>query len=179
METSIDKSPAVKNAPATPRGLWLGITLTIVGSIWLLWNFEFIDGFWVERYGILLIGLVLIVRTIYTKTYRFFSGVFLAGIGGFHIFLDYQPFDAMRDLWPVYFLVMGAAFLIDYAANFRRWISLVFGLLASSVGGIWLGRELFYLDDEWITLTRFYWPLLFIVSGCIMVAVTLIRRKRM
>lgn len=179
METSIDKSQAVENVSPAPRGLWLGITLTLIGALWLLWNFDVIDGFWIERYGILLIGLAWVARTVYTKTYRFFPGVFLAGIGGFHLYLDYQPFNAMRDLWPVYFLIMGAAFLINYAVNLRRWISLVLGLLTSSIGGIWLGRELFGFDYRWMTLTKFYWPLLFIISGCIMVAVTLIRRKRM
>jgi len=179
MDMSAENAQVTEDVPTRPRGLFLGIALTVIGALWLLWNFDVVDGFWVERYGILLIGLSLLVRTVYTKTYWLFPGALLAGLGAFHVYLDNQPLYAMRQLWPVYFLIMSGAFLMNYAANMRRWISLILGLLTASIGGIWLGRELFGMDYEWVVLAKIYWPLLFIISGSIMVAVTLIRKRRM
>lgn len=159
--------------------LFTGLWLIVIGTFWILWNMNVLSWGWMERYGLIIIGGVSIIKTIVTKKYYVFFGLTLLLIGVFHLYLDTQEGLAMRTLWPVYFLISGIAFVINFFFNMRRWFSLVAGLSLIGFGGIHISRNFYMFPYDWVFIIRTYWPLTFVVSGIILVCVAWYKHRKL
>ncbi len=179
MNSDINTVTQVENAPSkrVPALTW-GVTLVAIGTFFLLWNLDVLDGYWFERYGLIVMGLALTSWTLYRRRYRFFLGVVLFGTGCFHLYLDGLPYQAIRDLWPVYLLIPGVACLLNFVVRPSRWFSLLCGLVLNAVGWLWLAREQRWVDYDWFVNARaLSWPLIFITAGIILIAVAIVRNR--
>lgn len=164
---------------AHQKYLFTGIWLILIGAMWILWNMDVLSWGWMERYGLIIVGGLSIVKTIFTKKYHVFFGLTLLMIGGFHLYLDTQEGLGMRTLWPVYFLIGGIALIINFFFNMRRWFSLVAGLSLIGFGGIHISRNFYMFPYDWVFMIRTYWPLTFVVSGIILVGAAWYKHRKL
>lgn len=158
--------------------LMLGIWLMGLGTIWLLWNMHLIRWAGIERYGFIALGIFLVVKTVVLKKYNLFWGGTLVLIGCFHLYLDSIGDFRMRELWPIYLLIAGTMFLANFIINLKRWFSLVAGLFLLMFGGAYMSRTLFMMPYELIIWTKQYWPLTFVIAGVILVAIAVIKGRK-
>ena len=164
---------------AHQKYLFTGLWLILIGAMWILWNMDVLSWGWIERYGLIIVGGLSIVKTIITKKYHVFFGLTLLMIGGFHLYLDTQEGLGMRTLWPVYFLIGGIALIINFFFNMRRWFSLVAGLSLIGFGGIHISRNFYMFPYDWVFMIRTYWPLTFVVSGIILVCAAWYQHRKL
>ncbi len=154
-----------------------GIWLVVIGVGWLLYNTHFLNWAWMERYGLITLGAISLLKTLYLKKYQIFWSVALILTGVFHLYLDQSNYG-MRMLWPMYFLIAGLAWFLNFCIRPSRWISLAAGLITTTFGGLYLTRAVDLLSYEWIAMVRTYWPLTFVMAGIILLAVALIRKRK-
>ncbi|MBL7960279.1 hypothetical protein JNL27_08565 [bacterium] len=158
--------------------LMLGLWLIGLGTVWLLWNAHLIRWAEVERFGFIIFGLFLLVRTVVLKKYNLFWGGTFLLVGCFHLYLDNVGDFRMRELWPMYLLIAGGMSLANFIVNLKRWFSLVAGLFLLVFGGVYMSQTFFMMPYELIMWTKLYWPLTFVVAGVILVAIAFIKGRR-
>lgn len=156
----------------------LGIWLIVLGAIWLLWNVRVVNWAWIERYGFILFGAILLVKTVALKKYHLFWGGTILLIGCFHIYLDLSAEYGMRELWPMYLLIAGIMGIANFLVDVKRWFSLVSGMLLMVFGGVYISRTYFMLPYEMVYWIRSYWPLTFVVAGIILVTIAIIKGRK-
>lgn len=182
MHTAEDVKPSENNVihrtEKPYKYLTLGIWMMGLGTVWLLWNLNLIHWAEIERYGFILFGLFLLVKTVIMKKYDLFWGGTLLLIGCFHLYLDYAGNFGMRELWPIYLLIAGVMFLANFVLNVKRWFALVAGLFLVVFGGAYLSRTFFMIPYDLIMWARMYWPLTFVAAGVILVAIAFIKGRR-
>jgi hypothetical protein len=159
------------------RHLMTGMWLILIGIIWLLWNLHMINWAWMERYGFILLGVFLLVRNFVSKKYHVAVGTFLILIGCFHLYLDAAYEYQMYHLWPVYLIVGGIAFFLNFVLNTRRWFSLLAALMLIGFGAINLSRSFWFVPHDMIAAVRLYWPLTFVLAGIILLSMALVKNK--
>ena len=188
METNVTNS-AAENLPSENIGLnvreknpykylMLGIWLVGLGMLWLLWNLRLIHWSGIERFGFIVIGLILLARTVVLKKYNLFWGGTLLLIGCFHLYLDSVGDFRMSELWPMYLLIAGGMSLANFIVNLKRWFSLVSGLFLLVFGGAYMSRTFFMMPYDLIMWTKLYWPLTFVVAGVILVTIAIIKGRK-
>lgn len=166
-------TPFRRSTKQLSGGLWL-ITL---GLLWLLWNFRTIHWSWMESYGFVIVGAVFLFQTIASRQYRLLLGSWFILIGLFHILISYTDFR-IREIWPVYVILTGLAFFIHFAADPRRWFSLLCGMLGTGFGVVYLSRTLFLLPHHVAQTLLSYWPLSFVAAGLVMIALALWHQRK-
>jgi hypothetical protein len=157
------------------RYLMLGIWLMALGAVWLLWNLRVVNLAWIERYGFIIFGAILLTKTILLKKYHLFWGGTFLLIGLFHVYLDLSADLGMRELWPMYLLIAGTTFIANFLVDVKRWFSLVAGMFLMMFGGIYLSRTFFMMPYDLVLWIRSYWPLTFVAAGIILVVIALIK----
>jgi len=86
------------------------------------------------------------------------------GVGGLHN-------GDMGRLWPVYPLIGGVAFVVQWiASDFKEWGVLIPGGIAILVGVVGLGALLFGESRLFVTLLVNGWPLILILIGLSLIA---------
>lgn len=167
------------SAKANLRYLWVGLWLIGLGVFWLVWNLDLLRWSWVERYGFVVIGLFFVAKAIFLRTYHFAVGISFLTIGLFHLYLDYAEVASMRALWPIYFLLIGSGFMVNFLVNTNRWPSLTLSLVSLMTGGVLLSRSYFLMPATSLELLRTYWPLTLVASGTILIATAWFKKRRM
>ena len=158
--------------------LMLGIWLVALGTLWLLWNVRAVNWAWIERYGFIIFGVFLLAKTVILKKYHLFWGGTLLLIGCFHIYLDQAGDFKMRELWPMYLLIAGMMFMVNFIIDLKRWFSLVAGMFLLVFGGAYISRTYFMMPYEIIMWIKLYWPLTFVAAGLILVAIAIIKSRK-
>ncbi len=168
---------ALKSKPMEKNYILTGLWLILIGSGWLLYNFRILNWAWMERYGLLVLGGFVLLRTAYLRKFKLTTALSLMAIGLFHIYLDQSDLN-MRTVLPMYFIIIGAAFFVNFAIKPDRWWSLASSLILTTWGGLWLSRANDLLSYEWIRTIRTYWPLTFVLAGLILFTVAFIRQRK-
>jgi hypothetical protein len=91
----------------------------------------------------------------------------LVGIFFFAFTFGYFEWSQMAQLWPVFPLIVGIAFVVAWLfSGLREWGMLVPGGIACAVGVVGLGFTLFG-QEELVAEMLKYWPVLLIVFGVV------------
>jgi len=170
-----EQIPQTKGSPH--RNLIIGLWLIAIGMMWILWNARMINWAWTERYGLILLGGIVLTQNLMRRKKRITLGATLVFIGAFHLYLDYSD-ASTRQLWPVYLLIPGFSLIASYALQTNRWFSLISGIFLAAFGSIFLARELYLIPYGFAAAARTYWPLTLVLGGLIIVCVTLLKNKK-
>ena len=160
------------------KHLMTGIWLILIGSGWLMWNFHLINWAWMERYGFIILGAFLLIKNFISKKHHVVVGIFLILIGCFHLYLDNEYEYEMHHLWPLYLILGGIAFFINFILNTRRWFSLVASLTLIGFGAIHLSRAFWFVPYDLVMAVKLYWPLTFVLAGVILLSIALFKKSR-
>lgn len=156
------------------RGVWLMVT----GTLWILWNLWIINWRWMESYGFALIGVLLLVQTIAAGRFRLFLGSWLLLVGGFHVVLSHMDSFRMREVWPMYAVLTGVAFLFHFLANTRRWFSLVACCLLIGYGILSLSVTFLGFPYTVVSVLRHFWPLGLVAAGLILIGLAIWSKRK-
>jgi hypothetical protein len=144
-------------------GVWfllraLGYSLPGMGAMWPIFP--------------TVVGLSLFVGWLITPNRRANHGMmipavinFLVGVFFFGFTFEFFQWREMADLWPVFPLIVGIAFIVARVFSlFRDWGLLIPGGIAAGVGVVGLGYTVLDQDERIASLLD-YWPVLLIALG--------------
>jgi hypothetical protein len=160
------------------RHLMTGIGLILIGIGWLLWNLYIINWAWVERYGFIILGSFFLVKNFVSKKHHVALGTFLILLGLFHLYLDRAVEHELDRLWPLYLMIGGIAFFLNFIFNTRRWFSLVASLTLIGFGAIHLSRAFWFVPYDVVAAVKLYWPLTFVLAGIILLTLALVKKRK-
>ncbi|NLY42519.1 MAG: hypothetical protein GX066_00765 [Clostridiaceae bacterium] len=152
-----------------------GLILSYIGTIIFLNNTLRISQ---EKFGALfLIALGLAFLTIYfmkKKAGFIIPGFILPAIGAYKFIISMDKFSN-RDLWPLIFMTLAAAFLLIFLFEYKAYGAkpLVVSLILFGVGVLGFMTVRGYIDTNmWKLLLgwlRKLWPVLFIIAGLMLI----------
>jgi hypothetical protein len=92
------------------------------------------------------------------------TGLFLTGLFFFGFTLGYWAWSDMAELWPVFPLIWGFAFLVLFLASRARDTgALILGLVGIIVGGVGLAYTYGLVEGDIVK----FWPVLLILAGIV------------
>lgn len=169
--------PAVWGLVLIAVGLWfllqsLGVPLPGVDALWPIFPILAGVGFFASwlfsrdkrsAYGVMIPG-----------TITFLVGLFLFGFT-----LGFFDWEDMVYLWPVFPLIVGAAFVVTWVFSaFREWGLLIPGGITGAVGVIGLSFTLGKLEYPYLRWILKGWPAVLILIGLIVLIGGLLDRRR-
>jgi len=167
------------------NSFWPGIVLVVIGLIILIHKMAIIQFDWYELYPLLFLGLgiwFLFKVFIYKKTNSAFAGSLFLLLGIFFLLRNYDlyEFGFMFEVWPVFLLIFGIAFLVQFIVKPQDW-----GLLIPAGIFLFLGVGFLARNLHWHWLCPFevtrilerYWPLALILIGAGIIASSLRNRS--
>ncbi|NOZ62967.1 MAG: hypothetical protein GXO74_15025 [Calditrichaeota bacterium] len=162
--------------------LFPGVFLILLGIILLL--YKLMPNFfgWRELYPLILLvlGIWLVIEAMLPdKKDRgaIFPGTILLLLGLFFSLRNYDliPFYYVREVWPIFLIILGFAFLALFLVNPRDQGSLIPASLFLFFGVILLLRKLSIIDWEIGNFFADYWPVILIFVGLGIIANSLRR----
>lgn len=145
-----------------------GFFLIGLGLILLIHKLNLFYLDWMRTYPIIfmLIGLTLFVSAILNKNRSavFWGTIFF--LFGFLFFLrnfDFIEYYYIHDIWPVFFIIFGIAFIVLFIVKPQDWGVLIPGALFLFLGISFLLRNFHYWRVQ--EIIERYWPLLLILIG--------------
>ena len=158
-----------------------GILLIIIGSLLLIHKLEIFSFDWPKTYPVvfLAIGIALFI-SYYTNRNR--NSVFWATIftlGGLFFFLrnyGYIDYYYFPDIWPVFMIILGIAFIVLFMATPQDWGVLIPGGIFLILGTSFLFRSLHLWQAQ--EIVRRYWPLILILVGAGIILSSLNKNKQ-
>jgi hypothetical protein len=149
------------------KSLITGVTLIIIGTVFLLPNFTELT--LRELWPVLMLGPGILFFLGYLADRRSYGllmpGAILTAYGLLFMYCSLFGWYWMRDLWPVYLVGPGLGFLLMYRFGPREQALLIVGILLSALGLVFLAvtAEVSYLL-----------PVLIIILGIVLI----VRGKR-
>jgi membrane-bound ClpP family serine protease len=117
---------------------------------------------------VIIIGVALLLHSYTAGDYQhLFSGTIVLGIG-VH-FYGLEHFDFWIDHWAMYLLIIGIAFIIRFLRTKKGWLP---GILFTGLALITIFSDQMPLPaglaDDITAMIEKFWPVLFIVTGIIL-----------
>ncbi len=161
-----------------------GLFLIFLGAILLL-NKLVPDAInWRHVYPIILAGLglwMLVAAFTNRKPDKggVFPGTLLLFFGLFFLLrnFDLVPYYYVRDIWPVFLIIFGLAFLASFIAKPSDWGVLIPASIFILLGVFFLLKIYYIIDWEFWELAGDYWPVLLILIGASIIWGSLKRRN--
>jgi membrane-bound ClpP family serine protease len=152
----------------TKPSLLPGIILIIFGLLLLVHKLDIFYFDWHRTYPLvfMLIGVVLFISTVLYKhqSAAFWGTVFL--LAGLFFFLrnyDFIEYYYIGEIWPVFFIILGLAFVVLFLFKPQDWGVLIPGGIFLFLGTTFFLRNFHYWRAQEI-IAR-YWPLVLILIG--------------
>lgn len=141
-------------------------------------NLFYLD--WTRTYPIIfiLIGLTLFVSVIINKNSSvvFWGTIFF--LFGFFFFLrnfDFIEYYHPHDIWPIFFIIFGIAFIVLFVVKPQDWGVLIPGCLFVLIGTTFLARNFHFWRVQ--EIVERYWSLLLIIIGIGIILGSLKKRR--
>lgn len=144
--------------------IW-GIVLVVIGLILFLGTLDIMRFHW--SLILIIIGAVFFVFA-FSSADRgsVFPGTILLLIGLFYFLRYYDILDHhMYYMWPVFPVIVGAAFLILFIFRPADWGLLIPAGILLLIGLVFLAYNYDFFDYNPVWLIHRYWPLILIVIG--------------
>ncbi|MBC8204734.1 hypothetical protein ISS30_05000 [bacterium] len=143
----------------------LGVAIIVVGIVLLLHSMDFWDFHW-SIILIILGGVFLFGAFFSSERGMVFPGSLLFLLGLF-FYLRYNNilYDPMHYQWPIFPIIVGAAFLLTYIFNPEDWGLLIPAGILLLVGLLFLADNYRVIRIDAGDLIRDWWPLVFIIIG--------------
>jgi uncharacterized membrane protein HdeD (DUF308 family) len=147
-----------------------GIILIAIGGVILVYNLDIIDLGWRTLVGtvMLLIGISIFIGAFKSSDRSpVFPGTYLSLTGLFFITMDLNLInDDLGDMWPMFIIILGIAFLVTFAFKPRELSPLINAIIFTSLGIIFLLSQAGILEwhDVWHYFGQ-YWPVILILIG--------------
>jgi hypothetical protein len=130
----------------------------------------------------ILFGLNLLVRYFAggrQDSGQVFLGVVAALVGAFFFAftLGYLGWGQMEQYWPVFVLIGGVAFLLQWIVDPSRRGLLVPAVIALVIGFVFLAPVLGLFDSALVRQAVQYWPVALILAGLLVLVSSLSRRR--
>jgi len=163
-----------------------GLILIFVGSIILLYKFfpGFVD--FRHAYPIVLLALgVMLIFSVCCKSKTdkgaVFPGTILFFIGLFFFLRNYGlvEYYYVREVWPIFIIMVGLGFLALFLAKPSDSGVLVPAGILLFIGVISLLNKLYIIDIELWEIIADYWPVILIVIGLSIILGSLKRRQHL
>jgi len=152
------------------HSLWPGLFLILIGAILLVHKLVPYSFGWYEIYPLIFIGLgILLFISILGKRDKgaVFPGTFLFFLGLFFFLRNYDiiPYLYRLEVWPIFLIILGLAFLVFFFTKPSNWGTLIPAGIFLFLGIVFLLDRLHivYLDI-WNILAD-YWPVVLIIIG--------------
>ncbi len=145
-----------------------GILLIIIGSLLLIHKLNILYFDWPKTYPIVFvaIGIALFASYFFNRNSNsvFWGTIFTLG-GVFFFLRNYHFIDYyyVREVWPVFMMILGIAFIVLFIVRPQDWGVLIPGGILLILGTSFLLRSLHLWHAQ--EIIRRYWPLLLILIG--------------
>jgi len=129
-----------------------------------------------------LLGLVMLVECMKPEARcRPFWGTLLVVFGGFFFLWNNGTLDyLLYDYWPIFPTAFGLAFIAQFLAKQRGWLTLIFGVILALTGGSYFLDYFGYIDvyslqdiayriEDLLYLFFDYYPVAIIVIGILLI----------
>lgn len=152
------------------KSIFPGVLLIIFGVILLVNRITPFHFGWRQVYPLILIGLgMLFFASIYQKKDKgaVFPGTILFLFGLFFFLRNYDVIDYfyVSEVWPIFLIIFGLAFLALFVTKPSDWGVLVpAGILIFLGIMFWLKISTDFFWDAWYLVSD-YWPVILIVIG--------------
>ena len=149
--------------------LIFGFLLILIGGAILLGRLDVLRIGWFELYPIMItaLGLLfLILALVNREKGTLFPATFFLTIGIYFILrnFDILPFYEIYEIWPIFMLALGLAFLVLFISAPKNWGVMIPGSIFLFFGVIFLVENI-GAHIWWIDLVSQYWPLMLVVIG--------------
>jgi hypothetical protein len=160
---------------AERKSLAPGILFIVIGALILVDRLDLVDLSWKVIYPLVLLAVgVFFYLTFFSarQNNRVFLATVLSLLGLFFLLRNLDLFDlgfyfySIEDYWPVFPIVFGAAFIVQFAFSGRDWALLVPGGLLLFVGSVFLAKNLGFFFWHHILES---WPVILIVIGTLLI----------
>lgn len=150
--------------------VWPGLILIFIGAILLLYKLDVFDFGWYEVYPLILMGIgVLFFTSIIGKNQKgaVFPGTILFLLGLFYFLRNYEiiSYYYMREVWPVFLLILGLAFFAVFLTKPEDWGVLIPAAILVLLGVSFLMREFHIIRWNVWDVIGDYWPIILIIIG--------------
>jgi len=147
-----------------------GLILIIIGAILLLHKLDIFNVGWYEIYPLILMGIgILFFTSIIGKNQKgaVFPGTILFLLGMFYFLRNYEiiPYYYMREVWPVFLLILGLAFFAIFLTKPDDWGVLIPAAVFVLLGVSFLLREFHIISWNAWDVVGDYWPIILIIIG--------------
>ncbi len=152
------------------HSIWPGLILIIIGGLLLVHKLIPYSFGWYEMYPLILIGLgILLFVSILGKRDRgaIFPGTILFLLGLFFLLRNYDiiPYYYIREIWPVFLIILGLAFVAVFFTKPSDWGLLIPAGIFLLLGIVLLLRKLHIIYWDIWDIVSDYWPIILIIIG--------------
>ena len=162
------------------RSFLPGLILIVIGALILIHKLDIYHLYWRDIYPIVFVILgVWFFVSVFAKKQKglAFPGTLFLLLGIFFFLRDYYRLY-LDELWPIFLLIFGIAFIVQFLFNHKDWGLLIPGGIFLFLGFGFLARTLhWYIPFEFEYYIGKYWPVVLILIG-IAIIVSSLRKKQ-
>lgn len=152
------------------HSIWPGLILIIIGALLLIHKLTPYSFGWYELYPLILIGLgLLFFASIVHKRDKgaVFPGTIVLLLGLFFFLRNYDiiPYYYMREVWPIFLIILGIAFLAIFITKPADWGVLIPAGIFLFLGIVFLLRKFHIIYWDIWDIIADYWPVILIIIG--------------
>ena len=152
------------------HSIWPGLILIVIGALLLVNKLVPYSIGWYEIYPLILMALgVLIFISVIGKQDKgaVFFGTFLVLLGLFFFLRNFDiiPYYYMREVWPIFLIILGLSFVSVFITKPYDWGVLIPGGILLFLGIVFLLRKLHIIYLDIGDIIADYWPVILIIIG--------------
>jgi len=152
------------------HSIWPGLILILIGALLLVHKLSPYSFGWYEIYPLILMGLgALLFVSVPGKRDKgaVFPGTILFLLGLFFFLRNYDviPYYYMREVWPIFLIILGLAFVAIFITKPRDWGVLIPAGIFLFLGVVFLLRKFYIIYWDVWDIVSDYWPVILIIIG--------------
>ena len=166
------------------RSFFPGVVLIIIGALILIHKLDIYHLYWRDIYPIVFVALgVWFFIGVFAKKQKglAFPGTLFLLLGLFFLlrnnYFHYSLY--MDEFWPIFLLIFGFAFIVQFFFNPKDWGLLIPGGIFLFLGFGFFARTMhWYIPFEFEYYIGKYWPVVLILVGIAIIVSSLRKKKK-
>lgn len=152
------------------HSIWPGLILILIGALLLIHKLTPYSFGWYEIYPLILIsmGVLFFVSIIHKRDKgAIFPGTIFFLLGLFFFLRNYEiiPYYYMREVWPMFLIILGLAFVAIFITKPGDWGVLIPAGIFLFLGIVFLLRKFYIIYWDIWDIIADYWPVILIIIG--------------